>query len=86
MTNNLPYTGWVTRVLSPGTDQGVDGSIDSFSLLSYIRKELESNDQKLDTSMPNPFRGLASIDAIKGKKLELLTGIIQFIHHYARHV
>ena len=85
-TNELSYTGWVTRVLSPETDQGVDGGIDSFSLLRYIRKELESNDKKLDTSMPNPFRGLASIDAIKEKKLELLTGIIQFVHHYARHI
>lgn len=84
--NTIPYTGWVTRVLSPGTDQGVDGGIDSFSLLRYIRKELESNDNKLDTSMPNPFRGLGTIESIKEKKLELLTGIIQFVHHYARHI
>ena len=53
---------------------------------SYIRKELESNDKKLDTSMPNPFRGLATIEAIKEQKIELLTSVIQFVHHYARHI
>lgn len=81
-----PYTGWVTQVLSPGTDQGADGGIDSFSLLNYIRKELENNDKKLDTSMPNPFRGLSTVEMIKEEKGPLLTGIIQFVHHYARHI
>ena len=84
--DDRPYKGWVTHVLSPATDQGIDGSIDSFSLLNYIRKELESNDKKLDTSMPNPFRGLATIEAIKEQKIELLTSVIQFVHHYARHI
>lgn len=82
----LPYTGWVTQVLSPATEQGADQAIDSFSLLSYIRNELRKNDLKLDASMPNPFSGLPTIEKVKENKMELLTGVIQFVHHYGRHI
>tara|TARA_B110001450_G_C17654640_1_gene494653 strand:- start:1686 stop:2396 length:711 start_codon:yes stop_codon:yes gene_type:complete len=82
----MPYTGWVTQVLSPATEQGADQAIDSFSLLSYIRNELRKNDLKLDASMPNPFSGLPTIEKVKENKMELLTGVIQFVHHYGRHI
>ena len=63
-----------------------ENSIDSFQLLNYIRKELEENDKKIDSSIPNPFRGLTSIEEIKEQKMEVLTAIIQFVHHYAKHI
>ena len=86
--STLPYTGWVTHVQSPATDFAADNSIDSFTLLNYIRKELQKNDNKLDLRMPNPFSGLKSIEEItnSSEKGQILTGIIQFVHHYARHI
>ncbi len=38
--------------------------------------------------MPNPFSGLQSIEEItnSSEKGQILTGIIQFVHHYARHI
>jgi len=71
-------------VLSPATDAGADGSIDAFTLLNYIRKELEKNNKKLDGCMPNPFAGTKSIEKIKATpdKMRALTTVIQFIHHY----
>jgi len=84
--SDLQYTGWVTKVLSPATEPAANNSIDSFQLLNYIRKELEENDKKMDSSIPNPFRGLASIEEIKEQKMEVLTAIIQFVHHYVKHI
>lgn len=85
--SGVPYTGWVTHVLSPATDVGADGSIDSFALMNYIREELKNNENKLDACMPNPFAGLESIDKIKesADKMAILTTVIQFVHHYIRH-
>ena len=82
----MPYSGWVTQVLSPATEQGADQAIDSFTLLNYIRNELRKNDNNLDASMPNPFSGNPTIEKVKENKMELLTGVIQFVHHYARHI
>jgi hypothetical protein len=84
----IPYTGWVTKVLSPATDAGADQSVDAFTLLNYIRKQLEINDKKIDGCMPNPFSGLNNIENIKSnpEKMAILTAVIQFVHHYARHI
>ena len=86
--SKLPYTGWVTQVQSPATELAADNSIDSFSLMNYIRTELKKNDKKLDGRIPNPFAGLKNIDEIQNspEKARILTGIIQFVHHYARHL
>ena len=86
--SDVPYTGWVTHVLSPATDIGADGSIDSFALMNYIREELNNNETKLDSCMPNPFAGFDSIEKIKksSDKMTVLTTVIQFVHHYARHI
>ena len=81
-----PYTGWVTHVLSPATEEAASRAIDSFHLLNYIRNELKKNENNLDSSMPNPFSGLGTIEEIKEEKMEILNAIIQFVHHYARHI
>ena len=88
LQKKTPYTGWVTQILSPATEACAENSIDSFALMSYIRSELRKNDNKLDGHMPNPFAGLRTIDNIKDspEKLATLTGIIQFLHHYCRHI
>ena len=84
----IPYTGWVTHVQSPATNIGADGSIDSFALMNYIREELKKNETKLDACLPNPFAGLDSIEKIKESKdkMAILTTVIQFVHHYIRHI
>lgn len=83
-----PYTGWVTQVLSPSTELGSENAIDQFTLMNYIRNELRQNDQHLDRCIPNPFAGLTTIDKIKDspERSAALTAIIQFVHHYARHI
>jgi len=86
--SNVPYTGWVTHVISPATDIGADGAVDSFALMNYIREELKKNETKLDSCMSNPFAGFNSIDKIKESKnkMAILTTVIQFVHHYIRHI
>lgn len=89
-SNNLtdrPYSGWVTKVMSPATDPGADNAIDSFHLLNYIRKELEKSDEQLTTGIPNPFAGSTSIEQIQNspEKVRILSTIVQFVHHYAKH-
>jgi len=88
VSNTIPYTGWVTQVLSPATELGADDAIDSFTLLNYIRKELENNETKLDVCMPNPFAELRTIEDITNSpdKMTVLTAIIQFVHHYAPNI
>ncbi len=85
--NDIPYSGWVTKVMSPATEQGADNSIDSFHLLNYIKKELKESDEQLSTGIPNPFAGSNSIDQIQNspEKLKILSIIVQFVHHYAKH-
>lgn len=85
---NSPYTGWVTKVLSPSTDKNADESIDSFTLFNYIRKQLELNDKNIEGCLPNPFAGFGTIEEIKkdSSKMDVLTLVVQFVHHYARHI
>ena len=87
-TEHQPYVGWITRVISPATDAGADDSIDSFRLLSYIRTQIETNDDSLTTCIPNPFAGAKTIDEITSnpEKQIALSTVIQFVHHYARHI
>lgn len=82
------YTGWVTKVMSPATESGADNAIDSFHLMNYIRDEIRRCDDDLNTALPNPFSGAATLDDIKEspEKLLALTTILQFIHHYAKHI
>lgn len=82
------YTGWITKVISPATDSGADEAIDSFRLLSYIREQMEENDRTLEICLPNPFAGTKTIDEITSnhEKQIALTTVIQFVHHYARHM
>lgn len=83
-----PYTGWVTKVLSPATDIAADNAIDSFQLMSYIRDHLKDAETQLNTCIPNPFADALTIEEIKQhpEKLNALTTIIQFVHHYANHI
>ena len=83
-----PYTGWITKVLSPATQKNAGDSIDSFTLFAYIRKELELNSKRLDVYLPNPFSGMKNIEEIQNDpaKAQILTSIIQFVHHYAPHI
>lgn len=85
---DVPYTGWVTQVLSPATEPASGDAIDQFTLMNYIRSELTRNEQVFDGCIPNPFAGLNTIDKIKAstEKSTALTAIIQFVHHYARHI
>ena len=57
-------------------------------LLNYIKNELRSCDQKLNVSIPNPFAGTHSMEQINAdpEKLKALTIIVQFAHHYAKHL
>lgn len=82
------YTGWVTNVVSPATDLAADDGIDSFRLFRYIRSQMQQNDEKLDVCIPNPFSGVKNIEEINGApdKQIALTTIVQFVHHYARHI
>jgi hypothetical protein len=86
--NIAPYKGWVTKVMAPATEEGADNSIDSFRLLNYIKSELRSYDQKLNVSIPNPFAGTRSMEQINAdpEKLKALTIVVQFAHHYAKHL
>lgn len=81
-----PYTGWVTRVITPDTDQSADNSIDKFQLMNYIKDQLKINDSVLHSCIPNPFAGTTSIDEINHnhEKQIALDTIVQFVHHYAR--
>lgn len=83
-----PYIGWVTKVVSPNTADGADDSIDMFHLMEYIRKELENNDRQMEVCIANPFAGTKTIDEIHNdpEKQKALSIIIQYIHHYARHL
>lgn len=83
-----PYTGWVTKVLSPTTDPAADNGIDSFHLMNYIRVQLRRTEEQMNTCIPNPFADAPTIDDIKSspEKLKALTTIVQFVHHYASHV
>lgn len=82
------YQGWVTMVMAPATEEAADNGINSFQLLNYIKSELRSYDQKLNVSIPNPFAGTQSIEQINKdpEKLKALTIIVQFAHHYAKHL
>tara|TARA_B100001059_G_scaffold236436_1_gene286906 strand:- start:2752 stop:3471 length:720 start_codon:yes stop_codon:yes gene_type:complete len=83
-----PYTGWVTKVMSPATDTAADNAIDAFHLMSYIRTELAKSQDELNTCIPNPFAGagtLAEIQDSPDKSLALTT-VLQFVHHYAKHI
>lgn len=83
-----PYVGWVTKVVTPATVAGADESIDAFQLISYIRAEMKRNDENIDICIPNPFSGTYSIQDINAnpEKLKALTIVVQFVHHYMRHV
>lgn len=86
--NGGPYTGWVTKVLSPATDTAADNGIDAFRLLNYIRTQLKDAEKQLNTCIPNPFADALTIEDIKQnpEKLRALTTIVQFVHHYANHI
>ena len=49
---------------------------------------MQQNDEKLDVCIPNPFSGVKNIEEINGApdKQIALTTIVQFVHHYARHI
>ena len=81
-----PYTGWVTRVITPDTDIAADNSIDKFQLFTYIKDQIRINDLTLDSCIPNPFAGTVTIDEINHveEKQIALDTIVQFVHHYAR--
>lgn len=82
------YTGWVTKVLSPATENAADNSIDSFRLMNYIREELNQSDEQLSICIANPFVDAPTIEDIHKdptKALALKT-VVQFVHHYAKHI
>lgn len=83
-----PYTGWVTKVMSPATDPASDNAIDAFHLMKYIREEIRKNDDNLITCIPNPFAGATTLEQIQQtpEKQLALTHVIQFVHHYAKHL
>lgn len=82
------YTGWVTKVLAPSTETAADNAVDSFRLMNYIREELTQSDEELTTCIPNPFAGSPTIQDIQKtpEKALALTTVVQFIHHYAKHI
>lgn len=84
---NALYTGWVSHIMSPATDSGADGAIDSFSLFAYIKSVIQDQDDSMDISVPNPFAGTNSIEEIleSPDKQQILTNIVQFMHHYGKH-
>lgn len=87
-SSDIPYTGWVSRVLSPATSTAADSAIDEFRLKQYIRAQLNENDEQLAACIPNPFAGALTIDDINqhpDKQIALDT-IVQFVHHYARNI
>lgn len=82
------YRGWVTKVMAPATEESADNGIDSFQLLNYIKTELRTYDQKINISIPNPFAEAHSISDINEnpEQLKALTIVVQFAHHYAKHL
>lgn len=84
----VPYTGWVTHVMAPATELSADRAISSFDLMRYIREQAKAHDDNMSACIPNPFAGTTRIDQIQAspEKQRALTTIIQFIHHYARHL
>lgn len=86
-TDNTIYTGWVSHIMSPATELGADGAIDSFSLFLYIKNTIKQQEDSLDMSVPNPFAGAKNIDEIleSPNKQQILTHVVQFIHHYGKH-
>ena len=86
-TNDALYTGWVSHIMSQNTDLGADGAIDAFSLFAYIKHIIRTQEESLDVSVPNPFAGTKNIEEIleSQNKQQILTHIIQFIHHYGKH-
>ena len=86
--NNEAYTGWVTHVMAPATEHGAGRAISSFDLMRYIRSVAKSHDDILTDCIPNPFAGATTIEDIQAcpDKQRALTTVIQFVHHYARHI
>jgi hypothetical protein len=86
--NSPGYQGWVTRVMSPATELSADMSIDSFQLMAYIRQQMHEHDEQIAVCIPNPFSGAHTISDIHAcpEKQKALTTVIQFVHHYARHL
>lgn len=84
---NSAYIGWVSHVMSPATELGVDGAIDSFSLFAYIKAVVKQQEDSMDTNIPNPFAGAKNIEEILDSpdKQQIMTHIVQFIHHYGKH-
>lgn len=82
------YTGWVTKVLAPATELAADNAVDSFRLMNYIREELRKSDEQLTTCIANPFVEAPTIEDIQKDpvKAQALTTVVQFVHHYAKHV
>lgn len=83
-----PYIGWVTRVMSPNTDRCSDNGIDAFRIMAYISAELKLHNEQFDRTLPNPFLECSTVQDIQknpNKQLALTT-IIQFMHHYGRHL
>lgn len=83
-----PYKGWVTRVMSPATELSADMAIDSFRLMTYIRDQMRDHDEQISVCIPNPFAGAQTLQEIHAcpEKQKALTTVIQFVHHYARHL
>ena len=85
--NSSQYTGWVSHVLSPGTDATTSNGIDSYRLLAYIREQFQQFDNDFNAVVPNPFSGTTSIvDILRNpQQEEALTTVVHFLHHYGRH-
>lgn len=86
--NTEVFTGWVTRVMAPATELMADDSISSYNLMTYIKNQMKQHDQQMSVCIPNPFSGARTIQDIQDspEKQQALTTIVQFVHHYARHV
>lgn len=82
----VQYSGWITSVLSPDTDEHAGNGIGSFQLLMHVRKQIRQNDTNIHLCVANPFAGCKTIEEIERKpeKKQALTTIIQFLHHYGR--
>ena len=75
-------------VMTPAPAVGADRSISSFDLLRYIREQAETHSQDLNGYIPNPFAGATTIQEIQAspEKQRALTTVVQFVHHYVRHL
>lgn len=82
------YIGWVTQVLSAGTDVAADDGIDSYRLKEYIREQIKEYEESISHVVPNPFgdsRSIADIENDPEKKAALNT-VLQFVFHYQRNI